>query len=62
MKNYRRAKKGDIKCSECPHMLPPSSRRKRMRCMMSNWLNEGMYGARQVVGKNMTCDHPNKAE
>lgn len=60
MKGYRKAKNGDIKCGDCPHMVPPEGWRKMMRCAMSNWPNEGLYGARQVIGKNMTCDHPNR--
>uniref|UniRef100_A0A6M3JAX2 Uncharacterized protein n=1 Tax=viral metagenome TaxID=1070528 RepID=A0A6M3JAX2_9ZZZZ len=51
--NYRKAKKGDIKCSDCADHKEPDWYEKRIRCMVGAQYN-GMLG--YAVGKNMTCD------
>lgn len=51
MKNYRKARKGDIKCKECCHSHKPSFPGTRIRCAPG-------YPAHvsYAVGQNMTCD------
>ena len=51
--DYRKAKKGDIKCSDCVKHKEPDWCEKRIRCMIGAKYN-AMLG--YAVGKNMTCN------
>ena len=53
-KNYRKAKKGDIKCSDCEFSHRPKFSGQRFRCGCR-------YIYSYAVGKNMTCDAAHKA-
>ena len=53
MKNYRKAKPGEITCVECRHSIPPRHEGARFRC---NW---GLLfrNGNTVIRKINTCDY-----
>ena len=64
--NYRKAKRGDIRCEECRCYRPPGENKTRGRCwgkcyscqffVGKNPCKGGAYTCTIPVGKNNTCD------
>jgi len=55
MRNYRKAKKGEVTCEECVHSLEPQWFSNRIRCGCGNGFGRGPRYA-YAVGRKNTCD------